>query len=61
MFPHGRFRHSARKGYANYVPAPVRLKFNEKIICSGEYVLTDIFDLQGNLSKVELDQLCRLH
>ena len=49
MFPHGRFRQSARKGYVNYVPAPVRLEFNEERICSREYVLADIFDLPLNL------------
>ena len=49
MFLHGRFRQSARKGYVYYVPAPVRLKFNGGRICSREYVMADIFDLQRHL------------
>ena len=49
MFLHGCFRQSARKGYVNYVPAPVRLEFNGGRICSREYVMADIFDLQRHL------------
>ena len=49
MFLHGRFRQSARKGYVNYVPSPVRLEFNGERIYSREYVLADIFDSQRHL------------
>ena len=60
MFLHGRFRQSARNGYVIYVPSHVILKFNWNRICGGEYVLTDIFDLQRHLSRVELTQLCHI-
>ena len=58
MFPHGRFRQSARKGYVNYVPSPIRLEFNGERIWSGEYVLVDIFDLRRHLFRIDIDQLC---
>ena len=53
MFLHGLFSQSARKGYFNNVPSLVRLEFNGERIWSGVYVLTDSFDLQRHLLKID--------
>ena len=39
IFPHGRFRRLAQKGYVNYVPSPVGHEFNGERIWSREYVI----------------------
>ena len=57
MFPHGRFSQSATKDYADYVPSPLRLKFNGERIWRGEYVLADIFGLQRHLSRIDFEDL----
>ena len=53
-----RFSQSARKGYIDYLPSPVGVKFNGERIWSGEYILIDIFDLQRHIFRINFDELC---